>query len=328
MKRLLVIVGVGVLVSVAIGSASARSDRAAATRALCHRTASKAKPYALLRVTAAKLRAHLRHTADIYPVPRGGCPRTLLSATAGGTAFSVTLTGEVEAPAGDPVGTGAATIRARRGQGQVCFTLAVNDITLPAAGAHVHRAAAGSSGPIVVQLVAPGASGASRACVAASRAVVAAMLANPSGYYVNVHTTDYPAGAIRGQLVGTTADAIGWVHDVQMSGRAEPNNTGDADGTGTATIRILRAAGTVCYRLRVQNIVLPAAGAHIHRGAAGSNGGIVVQFVAPGASGVSVGCTTGVSTTLIDEILANPAGFYVNVHTTTNPGGAIRAQLG
>ena len=88
------------------------------------------------------------------------------------------------------------------------------------------------------------------------------------------------------------------------------------------------APGAVCFRLTVRNIKLPAAGAHIHRGAAGANGPIVVQFVAPGASGVSAGCTTGVAASLIQEIAANPAGFYVNVHTTDFPGGAIRAQLG
>jgi hypothetical protein len=30
---------------------------------------------------------------------------------------------------------------------------------------------------------------------------------------------------------------------------------------------------------------------------------------------------------VIDEILANPANFYVNVHTTDRPRGAIRGQL-
>ena len=34
-----------------------------------------------------------------------------------------------------------------------------------------------------------------------------------------------------------------------------------------------------------------------------------------------------VAPALISEIVANPAGFYVNVHTKEHPSGAIRAQL-
>ena len=48
---------------------------------------------------------------------------------------------------------------------------------------------------------------------------------------------------------------------------------------------------------------------------------------APDASGVSSGCTT-TAQTLIDEILANPANFYLNVHTTDFPAGAVRSALG
>ena len=54
---------------------------------------------------------------------------------------------------------------------------------------------------------------------------------------------------------------------------------------------------------------------------------MVVPLTAPGADGNSDGCTAA-QTSLIDEIIANPAGFYVNVHTKEHPGGAIRAQLG
>jgi hypothetical protein len=83
----------------------------------------------------------------------------------------------------------------------------------------------------------------------------------------------------------------------------------------------------VCYRLHAESITLPATAAHIHRGAAGVNGPVVVPFQAPAANGNSDGCVA-TAAALIDEILANPANFYVNVHTTEHPAGAMRAQLG
>jgi len=325
MKRLLIVLGVIAVAGAAFGTASARTDKKSPKRAICHRTASSKNPYVKIRVSAAQLRAHLKHSADIFPAP-ARCPRTLLTPTSGGTAFRIAMTGDTESPAGDPVGTGTATVRLRAGQGQVCFSFDVQNLTLPAVGAHIHRGAAGASGPIVVGLVAPGSSGASRGCVSAARASVAGILAAPSQYYVNVHTTDFQAGAIRGQLTGTSDADFGRVFTVRLTGAAE-GTTGDNDGTGTAVVRIIRAKGDVCFKLSVQNIILPSVGSHIHRGAAGVNGPIVVQFVAPNATGASSGCTHGVATTLIDEILANPANFYVNVHTTDHPGGAVRAQL-
>lgn len=326
MRRLLIVLCVVAVGGAAFGTAGARTDKKKPQRAICHRTSSGKTPYAKVRVSAAQLRAHLRHAADIVPAPASGCPRTLLTARSGGTAFRVSLTGDTESPAGDPVGTGTATVRLRAGQGQVCFSFDVQNITLPAVGAHIHRGDAGSAGPIVIGLLAPGNGGASSGCVAAARSTVAAILAAPGEYYVNVHTTDFQAGAIRGQLTGTSAESFGRVFTLRLTGAAA-GTTGDADGTGTAVVRIIRAKGDVCFKLSVQNIVLPSVGAHIHRAPAGSNGPIVVQLVAPGAGGSSSGCTHGVATTLIDEILANPANFYVNVHTTDHPGGAVRAQL-
>ena len=68
-------------------------------------------------------------------------------------------------------------------------------------------------------------------------------------------------------------------------------------------------------------------GTHIHRGSRTAAGPIVVQMSAPDANGLSSGCTT-TAQTLIDEILGNPANFYLNVHTTDFPAGAVRSALG
>ena len=106
------------------------------------------------------------------------------------------------------------------------------------------------------------------------------------------------------------------------------SNQGDPDGLGGATVQIDDDATTVCFGITVDNLDTPTA-AHIHQGPAGVAGPIVVPFTAPNAGnpGTTSGCTTGVSQDLINAIKANPAGFYVNVHTTAFPGGAIRGQL-
>ena len=334
MKRLLVLLVPALAVTVPLATAQARTSSPEATDAaltsICHRTSSARRPYVKLRVTARQRTAHLRHAADIIPAGAGACPRTILSPTSAGTALRIFMTGEADVPAGDPVGTGEATIRLRRGQGQICYSLEVQNITLPSVGAHIHHGGAGESGPIVVPLRQPGANGQSSGCATVSRAIVSQILANRSDYYVNVHTTDFPGGAVRGQLTGTTEADLGRTMTVTLNGASECNaagtcNLGDADGAGTTVFRF--RSGNVCYRVRVSNIRLPSVGTHIHRGTRTSAGPIIVQMNAPDASGVSSGCTA-TAQTLIDEILATPANFYNNVHTTDFPAGAIRGALG
>ena len=331
MKKLaLLFVPFVLLLLAPLATAETESEEAVAKRAVCHRTSSATRPYTKVRVTARQMRAHQRHAADIIPAPSGACPRTRLTPTSGGTVFSFALVGETESPAGDPVATGTATVRLRRGQAQVCFTIDVDNLAETAAAAHIHTGAAGTIGGIVVGLRAPGADGQASGCVTASRAIVARILRNPDAYYLNVHTAAFPGGAVRGQLSGSTPD-VGTSFSRTLTGAEECNaagtcNLGDPDGTGTAVIRIRPNDGQVCFRLTVQNITLPAVGAHIHRGARGSAGPIVVQLTSPGAGGSSSGCTA-TPRDVIDAILAQPAQYYVNVHTTDYPAGAVRAQL-
>ena len=200
MQRFLISLAVVLSAAVTLASAHAATNAASKT-AVCHRTASAGKPYVKLRVSKAVLRGHMRHAADIIPAAAGACPTVALSPTAGGQTLATSLTGNAEVPGpGDPDGTGTATIRLRAGEGRVCFQLNVSAITLPAGAAHIHVGVAGQSGDIVVPLTAPSASGAAAGCVNVSRSLVAAILANSHGYYVNVHTSDFPNGAVRGQL--------------------------------------------------------------------------------------------------------------------------------
>jgi hypothetical protein len=119
----------------------------------------------------------------------------------GGRRFNVRMTGAAEAPGpGDPDGSGRAKLGLFLGHGEVCFLLKVSKIALPATAAHIHKAPAGSPGPVVVGLTAPNAKGLSVGCVAADRQLIKDIIQNPEEYYVNVHNADFPAGAVRGQL--------------------------------------------------------------------------------------------------------------------------------
>jgi hypothetical protein len=125
----------------------------------------------------------------------------------GGRPLSTVLTGEQEVDpvtgvvgVGDPDGSGTATITINPGQEEVCWEIRAKDITLPAAAAHIHEGAAGIAGPVVVGLTPPDASGFSSGCATLEREEALEILKNPEDYYVNVHTSDFPNGAIRGQL--------------------------------------------------------------------------------------------------------------------------------
>jgi hypothetical protein len=120
-------------------------------------------------------------------------------ADGGGRPISVPMTGAEEAPGpGDPDGSGHASFSLNQGQGEICYTLTVEDIA-PATAAHIHIAPPGVPGPVVVPLEAP-TDGSSSGCASVSEELIKAIRQNPGAYYVNVHNAEFPGGAVRGQL--------------------------------------------------------------------------------------------------------------------------------
>lgn len=114
-----------------------------------------------------------------------------------------------------------------------------------------------------------------------------------------------------------------------LSGANEVPGPGSATGSGTARVIINTKSGRICWVIQVRGIGAgtelgtPTA-AHLHEAPEGVAGPVVVPLSAP-TRGVSAGCTTNLGAA--QDIYANPSGFYVNVHTTEFPGGAMRGQL-
>jgi hypothetical protein len=112
---------------------------------------------------------------------------------------------------------------------------------------------------------------------------------------------------------------------VTLTGIQEVPGPGDADGTGTAEIRVDPGAPQVCWTLNARQIDTATA-AHIHRGAAGTAGPPVVTLTTPDANGQSEGCAA-VDQALATDMVLRAHEFYVNVHNAEFPAGAIRGQL-
>jgi CHRD domain len=235
-----------------------------------------------------------------------------VGAAAAQTTFNAALAGTNEVANGDPDGTGRAVVTINATTGAVSWNIAAFNILTPS-GAHIHRAVAGVNGGVVFDFSANlNGSGTMTSALATE------ILGNPAGFYVNVHTSVHPGGAIRGQLTTLALPApVTFVGS--LLGSNEVAN-GDPDGSGVAAITIDPVTGAANWQLSTANVGTPT-GAHIHRAAAGVNGPVVFDFSAQLiGSGV-------MPLALAAEILANPSGFYFNVHTATNQGGAVRGQL-
>ena len=152
--------------------------------------------------------------------------------------------------------------------------------------------------------------------------------------------SDNPTGPSNtGPIVFTAA--LSGTNEVPPITGAEANGRGNA----TVTMNVPRdssgnptAGGTVNFSAQISGLPggTPIILGHIHENPAGVNGTVRVNTGLSAASpSVLDGAGTGnlvfndraVEADVAQRIYANPAGFYVNFHSTNNPGGVIRGQL-
>ncbi len=118
--------------------------------------------------------------------------------------FFTVMTGSQETPPNTSPAIGAAVVLVNPSANQVCVVYTFAGLVAPAVAGHIHEAPPGVAGPIRIPFRTPPAatSGADFFCTTASPDVVARLLSNPGNFYVNIHSTVYPGGEIRGQLTG------------------------------------------------------------------------------------------------------------------------------
>jgi trimeric autotransporter adhesin len=227
----------------------------------------------------------------------------------GDTLWVANLTGGQETPPVTSAGTGHGAVIMDATNANLRYHVVTTGLTLT--GAHIHKGIATIAGAVIHPLTPLGAT--IDGTVATSGTDAQDLM--DGLLYVNVHTAANPGGELRGQLM-MPGEIL---YSASMSGANEvPAVTTTA--TGGAQF-ILGVTGT-SLRYQAAFTGLTATASHIHTGAVGVNGPVLypLTLTATGAAGTQA-ITAGDVTTL------DAGGFYVNAHTSANPGGEIRGQI-
>ena len=266
--------------------------------------------------------------------------------------FDTQLSGDNEVPAVPSNGSGYASVTLSEDESSIDYRLYVDgldDVVM----AHIHVGASGENGPVAVFLFGPADPPvASDGLLAEGTITEADLIATPGTFdgtmaqlvelirsgdtYVNVHTTAYGNGEIRGQL-----DLASFDFTAALAGNNEVPPV-DSDGTGLATFSLNDSQTALDFTLITYGLE-DTTMAHIHIGPAGENGPVAVFLFGPEMDGVTQdgllaqgritaadlmetpGVYDGTMDALIDNLRAGTA--YANVHTVANPPGEIRGQV-
>jgi CHRD domain len=111
---------------------------------------------------------------------------------------------------------------------------------------------------------------------------------------------------------------------------AEEVPPADLDATGQAKLTLNQGKNEVCFDISWADVDGAVFAGHIHVGPAGTNGPVVVTLLSGSFAGTdsASACIPNVDAELIKAIRKDPDAYYVNVHSVTFPGGAVRGQLG
>lgn len=225
-------------------------------------------------------------------------------------------------------------------------------------GLHLHNAPTAQNGPVVID---SGISATSTVVAAAGAAritrvvnyagtdttplrFVTGLLATPENYYVNIHTVANPGGFMRGQLQSSRLV----FRPVMSTVFENPPVNLDAEGAALVEVQVNRDAatgaitsGTVIFDVDYRfPSPVTITGLHIHNGPIGVNAPVVIDTGTNAASTavanvtrgnifrvVDIPSTNATGIAALNGLFTDPAQYYINLHTTVNPGGAIRGQL-
>lgn len=205
-------------------------------------------------------------------------------------------------------------------------------------GFHIHDGIAGRNGDIVapVDFLTANAAGTAAAIIPNTAQVnlnreLAARM-KERGFYYNIHTTGYPMGEIRAQILPQSNTVV---HALAEPAQARPGGV-VTDATGALLVELYNGRMTASGSFEELQGYLPMAamgsGSHLHAGIPGMTGPVIYSLNTAAAQGDASGVfaaadnTFDVSSTALDSL--TDRAFYLNIHSDAAPSGEIRGQAG
>lgn len=232
----------------------------------------------------------------------------------GETVWTARLSGDQENPPTASTATGLGEFLVN-GSGGVMRYLVRTTLSAPPTMAHIHTGAIGVNGPVTIDFASSGAI--LGATFSGTRPVTSTTDLEAGRWYVNTHSTMFPSGEIRGQLL--RPGEVAYVGRMTGAEEVPPVTT---MASGSVGVIVGADRNRLTYDGALSNIDPTAA--HLHMAPAGMNGAVVVPFTLTGTSLRGTFMIPAGSTLLADLDAGN---IYANAHSSMYTGGEIRGQM-
>ncbi|MEO6731797.1 MAG: CHRD domain-containing protein [Ferruginibacter sp.] len=241
--------------------------------------------------------------------------------------FANALQGSQEFPANASTARGTVIVKYNSATKVLDLIGDYQNLNATISGSHIHGpAAAGANAGVLFSLTNTGGTiGTVSGTFTLSAAQETDLLAG--NMYANVHSTGtYAGGEIRAQLLPAAIGASHYFTGAIQASQSVATPAVVSSGTGSTTILLDRLTNKVFLTANFSGLTSNISNAHIHAGAAGSNGSVVVGLQFAGTTSGNITGTATVRSTFADSIINGLT--YLNIHSATYGSGELRAQLG
>lgn len=259
----------------------------------------------------------------------------LLSAKAQIVEFRATINAAQEVPTNASASAGSAIMIYDVAANSFDLVLSIRDFPSTLNASHIHEGAAGANGPVVTNLGGEAVYSRSGTTLTATfRGLVyggTRLTLLQNGAYLNFHTTAFPGGEVRGQLIAQPKRLVATINLAQEQA-AFPAATINSDAFGAAVMTYDPGTNRMNLRVSLLNFSNTLSASHFHEGAPGVSGPVATNL---GAQTVASYQRDGnwITGTFLniaytgDSVRLLTGGAYLNFHSNVYGSGEIRGQV-